>query len=817
MAVFFRGMDTDERVALTAGDARLRHGARTGTCPGPVVDKHSTGGVGDNVSLMLAPALAACGAFVPMISGRGLGHTGGTLDKFDAIPGYATQPDAETFRARGRARSAAPSSARPPTSPRPTAGSTPSATSPARSSRSTSSPPRSCRRSSPPASTPSSSTSRPAPAPSWPTLDDARALAARAGRGGERRRLPDPGAHHRHERAAGHRRRQRARGGERRPLPARRRHRRPALRRDRRARRPSSSAPAGLAADAEAGADADARGLRLRRRRRALRPHGRGARRPARTSSTTSRRHLARRARDRRGDRRTRRASSPAIDTRALGLAVVELGGGRRRASDAIDHAVGLEHLLGLGASVEPDTPLARIHAADRDGARGAPRRGSAPPTASPTRRRTTAPLDPRADRLMPRAFLLVMDSVGCGGAPDAAAFGDEGANTLGHIVAGLRRGPGRGGPHRAAARAEPRRARPRRRDPRRLATSTCPASPRRPPALWAAATEVSRGKDTPSGHWELAGVPVPWDWHYFPRTDPAIPPEVTGPLIARAGLPGTLCNAHSSGMPVLHDFGVEHIATGKPILYTSADSVLQIAAHEDAFRPRAALRGLPDRRRDRAPAARRPGHRPALRRRDRREPSSAPPNRRDLAIPPPEPTHPRPGGRGRRPHPRHRQDRRHLRPPRHLDARQGQGRHGAPRRHARRHRRRRRTATSSSPTTSTSTRSGATPATSPATPARSRPSTPACPRSSRGSARATCWSSPPTTATTRPSAAPTTPASACRCSPPAPASRRAAPGSSASPTSARPSPPTSGLAPRPARAGASCEGPDAGRRCPST
>ena len=65
--------------------------------PGPVLDKHSTGGVGDTVSLMLAPALAACGAYVPMISGRGLGHTGGTLDKFDAIPGYRTQPDAETF------------------------------------------------------------------------------------------------------------------------------------------------------------------------------------------------------------------------------------------------------------------------------------------------------------------------------------------------------------------------------------------------------------------------------------------------------------------------------------------------------------------------------------------------------------------------------------------------------------------------------------------------------------------------------------------------------------------------------------------------
>ena len=106
MAVFFRGWTLDERVALTLA-MRDSGEVLAWDLPGPVVDKHSTGGVGDNVSLMLAPALAACGAYVPMISGRGLGHTGGTLDKFDAIPGYATQPDAETFArvvTRGRLR-----------------------------------------------------------------------------------------------------------------------------------------------------------------------------------------------------------------------------------------------------------------------------------------------------------------------------------------------------------------------------------------------------------------------------------------------------------------------------------------------------------------------------------------------------------------------------------------------------------------------------------------------------------------------------------------------------------------------------------------
>ncbi len=100
MAVFFNDMTMDERVAFTlamrdSGDVLEW---KSLSLPGPVMDKHSTGGVGDVVSLLLGPMIAACGGFVPMISGRGLGHTGGTLDKFDSIPGYTTVPDNELFR-----------------------------------------------------------------------------------------------------------------------------------------------------------------------------------------------------------------------------------------------------------------------------------------------------------------------------------------------------------------------------------------------------------------------------------------------------------------------------------------------------------------------------------------------------------------------------------------------------------------------------------------------------------------------------------------------------------------------------------------------
>ena len=97
MAVCLQGMTFEERVELTLA---MKNSGKTLSwhLPGPIIDKHSTGGVGDTVSLILAPILAACGAFVPMISGRGLGHTGGTLDKFDSIPGYNTSPNEKLFR-----------------------------------------------------------------------------------------------------------------------------------------------------------------------------------------------------------------------------------------------------------------------------------------------------------------------------------------------------------------------------------------------------------------------------------------------------------------------------------------------------------------------------------------------------------------------------------------------------------------------------------------------------------------------------------------------------------------------------------------------
>jgi phosphopentomutase len=108
----------------------------------------------------------------------------------------------------------------------------------------------------------------------------------------------------------------------------------------------------------------------------------------------------------------------------------------------------------------------------------------------------------------------------------------------------------------------------------------TC-ASPR---GQWGYGIETSNGKDTPSGHWEIAGTPVAFDWGYFPLTIPTFPASLTAALIAEAKLPGILANRHASGTAIIAALGEEHMLSGKPICYTSADSVFQIAAHERTF-----------------------------------------------------------------------------------------------------------------------------------------------------------------------------------------------------------------------------------------
>ena len=182
----------------------------------------------------------------------------------------------------------------------------------------------------------------------------------------------------------------------------------------------------------------------------------------------------------------------------------------------------------------------------------------------------------------MPRAFLVVLDSVGCGGAPDAAAFGDAGADTLGHIVAACAAGQAEQG--RTGPLATPTLDALGLRAAMACATGGQGAPGTRAGAFWGCAQEVSNGKDTPSGHWELAGVPVPWDWHYFPDTQPAFGAALTARIAALAGTGGILGNCHAPGTAIIDRFGAEHLRCGWPICYTSADSVMQIAAHEDAF-----------------------------------------------------------------------------------------------------------------------------------------------------------------------------------------------------------------------------------------
>ncbi len=171
----------------------------------------------------------------------------------------------------------------------------------------------------------------------------------------------------------------------------------------------------------------------------------------------------------------------------------------------------------------------------------------------------------------MARSFLLILDSVGIGGAPDGAGFGDDGADTLGHICAHMKLHV----PHMAALGLG---------QAAQLSTGRNPLPAVPLTGQYGAAREVSRGKDTITGHWEITGVPVRFDWGYFPRTVPALPQHLIEGIVTRCQLPGLLALCHASGTEVIETYGEEHIRTGKPIAYTSADSVLQIAAHEEHF-----------------------------------------------------------------------------------------------------------------------------------------------------------------------------------------------------------------------------------------
>lgn len=176
------------------------------------------------------------------------------------------------------------------------------------------------------------------------------------------------------------------------------------------------------------------------------------------------------------------------------------------------------------------------------------------------------------------KAVILMMDSFGIGGAEDAAKFDDQGADTLGHIAAA------RGHlnlPNLAALglfkAAE-------------ASSGKAPAAGAQGPALvnlpskYGFMREISHGKDTSSGHWEMAGCPVQFDWGYFKPDYPSFPPELIEKICKEAGLPGILGDKAASGTAIIDELGEEHIKTGKPICYTSADSVFQIAAHEKHF-----------------------------------------------------------------------------------------------------------------------------------------------------------------------------------------------------------------------------------------
>ncbi|MCL1037204.1 phosphopentomutase [Shewanella submarina] len=184
----------------------------------------------------------------------------------------------------------------------------------------------------------------------------------------------------------------------------------------------------------------------------------------------------------------------------------------------------------------------------------------------------------------MKRTIILMLDSFGIGASADAAQFGDVGADTFGAIARMCAEGKANDG--REGALNLPNLSKLGLAMAAKESTGEYAAgfSDTEVVGAYGYAAELSSGKDTPSGHWEMAGVPVLFDWGYFSDKQNSFPRELTDKILARAGLEDYLGNCHASGTAILEELGEEHMRSGKPIFYTSADSVFQIACHEESF-----------------------------------------------------------------------------------------------------------------------------------------------------------------------------------------------------------------------------------------
>jgi phosphopentomutase len=187
----------------------------------------------------------------------------------------------------------------------------------------------------------------------------------------------------------------------------------------------------------------------------------------------------------------------------------------------------------------------------------------------------------------MARAFIIMLDSLGVGATADASRYGDAGADTLRHIAEHCMQGKADKAEVRSGPLCLPHLT--------RLGLNGAATISQGAPipglsttasitAAYGCAAELSLGKDTQSGHWEMAGVPVLFEWGYFSADYPSFPPILLAELVASCDLTGVLGNRHASGTVIVAELGEEHQRTGQPIVYTSGDSVFQIAAHEETF-----------------------------------------------------------------------------------------------------------------------------------------------------------------------------------------------------------------------------------------